>query len=138
MKKLLISFLLIFIFALPLFASAANLKDAFNTEDTNSILNKVAGNQGAGYNTAKKPAEIVGSIIQVALSLVGVIFLALMVYGGYLWMTDRGNSSQVEKAKGLISAAIIGLIIVLGAYAITYFVVNTIEQQTMTATGPSS
>jgi hypothetical protein len=80
----------------------------------------------AGFDTTKSGEFVfdttVGVIIQTALSLLGVIFLVLMVYGGFLWMTDRGNEQQVKRAQNLISAAVIGLIIVLSSYAISYFV----------------
>ena len=65
---------------------------------------------------------LVGLIIQGALSLLGVIFTVLIIYGGYLWMTGRGNEERVTKAKNTLQAAAIGLIIVLAAYAITFFV----------------
>src|SRR3989344_1918510 len=73
-----------------------------------------------GYNFAEKAdaPTLLGQLIGVALSLLGVIFLILMIYGGFLWMTARGDGSQIDKAKGLMTAAIIGLIIVLSAYAI--------------------
>lgn len=83
----------------------------------------------AGYTgnlTKFSVAQIIGIVIQAALGLLGVVFLVLMIYGGYLWMTDRGNDQQVEKAKNTIQRAIIGLIIVLAAYAITVFVGNII------------
>ena len=87
---------------------------------------------GSGYNTDATSFEVyVGVITRTALSLLGIIFLLLMVYGGYLWMTDRGNTDQVEKAKKLISAAIIGLIIVVGAYVISYFVVEMLTADTL-------
>ncbi len=65
---------------------------------------------------------ILGSVIGVVLSFVGVLFLILMIYGGLLWMTARGNEQQITKAKDLIIAAIIGIVIVMSAYAITAFV----------------
>lgn len=72
----------------------------------------------------KTPAEIIGQVINGLLTFLGVIFLILMIYGGYLWMTARGNEQQVEKAKNLIKDAIVGLIVVLAAYAITYTIYN--------------
>ncbi|MCU0679703.1 MAG: pilin [Planctomycetes bacterium] len=63
-----------------------------------------------------------GRIIGYALSFVGVIFLVLMIYGGILWMTAQGNEEQTKKAKTLIVDAVIGLVIVMSAYAITAFV----------------
>lgn len=65
---------------------------------------------------------VIGRVIGSALAFIGVIFFVLIVYGGFLWMTARGNDSQVGKAKDLIGAAIVGLAIVLMAYAITSYV----------------
>lgn len=62
-----------------------------------------------------------GQIIGVVLSFVGVIFFGLMIYAGIMWMTSGGNEQTVTKAKDLIINAIIGIIIVLAAYAITSF-----------------
>ncbi|MEA3398203.1 MAG: hypothetical protein U9R06_00465, partial [Patescibacteria group bacterium] len=61
----------------------------------------------------------IGKIVGTLLSFVGVIFLILMIYGGYLWMLARENEEQAKKARNIITNALIGLIIVLAAYAIT-------------------
>ena len=65
---------------------------------------------------------VVGQIINAALTLVGTLFFALMVYAGYLWMTARGDEPTIEKAKEIIKTSIIGLVILVSAYAITVFV----------------
>src|SRR3989338_3267143 len=75
-------------------------------------------------------AETLGTVVKTALSLVGVIFLSLMVYAGYLWMTARGEESQVEKAQKMIRSAVIGLIITVAAHSITSFVVPRIVERT--------
>lgn len=67
--------------------------------------------------------ESIGRAIAAALALVGVLFFALMIYGGYLWMTARGEKDQLDKAKQTIIAASIGIAITLGAYAVTTFVI---------------
>lgn len=67
-------------------------------------------------------SSLIGSIINVVLSLVGIIFLAFMVYAGMLWMTSRGEEEQVGKAQKIIYTSIIGLVITVSAYAITVFV----------------
>lgn len=98
-----------FVFAAPTYA-VGNLGDA-------------AGNLGAAGRQAGTNegdiSTIAGTGINIALSLVGIIFMVLMVYAGYLWMTARGESEQVEKARRIIIAAVIGLVIVMSAYAIT-------------------
>ena len=68
------------------------------------------------------PAVIIGKIVGAALAFIGILFFILMIYGGFLWMTARGNEENVTKAKELIIAAVIGLVIVLAAYAITAYI----------------
>jgi hypothetical protein len=68
------------------------------------------------------PLDIIGWIVSIVLGLLGVFFLGLMLYGGYIWMIARGNEAEVTKAKAIIKNAIFGLIIILAAYAITAFV----------------
>lgn len=66
--------------------------------------------------------SIVATIIQAGLGLLAAIFLILMILAGFRWMTAGGNEAQVKKAQETITTAIIGLVIVLAAYAITYFI----------------
>lgn len=91
-------------------------------------IHNVAGPNGAGFVEATDAtlAFYVGNIILAALSLVGIIFLVQMVYAGVKWMTARGESEPIETAKHTIQRSIIGLIIVLGAWAITAFIFNAL------------
>ena len=88
-------------------------------------LKRIAG--CAGYSTQDSEtglAQYVGLIIKAAMSLLGVIFVAQMVYAGYLWMTARDEADQLEKAKHIIRRSIVGLAIILGAWAVTNFVLS--------------
>jgi len=89
-------------------------------------LDRAAGS--AGLRTEGTLAEKSGQIIGSLLSLVGVIFLVLMIYGGITWMTASGNDKQVERAKNIITYAIIGLVIILSAYTITAFLGGTLAR----------
>lgn len=81
--------------------------------------------EGAGLSDRELP-EIIGSFIQVFLGLLGIIFLVLVLYAGFLWMTAAGESDKTDKAKKLLTQAIVGLVIILAAYAISGFVVKAI------------
>lgn len=124
MKKFLFSFI---IFAIS-FGAVAQTARAINLGD--SMLSNT-GNQ-AGYAAATQTsfAEILGSVVKTALSFVGVIFLILMVYAGYLWMTARGDEGQIEKAETIIRSSIIGIVIATAAYSITAFVLPAILSRT--------
>lgn len=89
-------------------ASKAYTGEASNNIDSNKVITDI-------------PSAI-GKIVGALLSFIGVVFLILMIYGGLTWMLARGNEQEVEKAKNLIIAAVIGLIIVLSAYAITSYI----------------
>lgn len=117
MKKIFFSIFSFFI-ALPVFAQDYGLGATANV---------------AGLKKAE-PAAVIGSIIGYALSFIGVIFMVLVLYGGFLWMTSYGDSQKVEKAKELITGAVIGLVIVIAAYTITNFVVGAILGSVGTAT----
>lgn len=68
--------------------------------------------------------EVLGLLLKIILSLLGVLLLVLVIYAGFLWMTAAGNSTQVEKAKDILVNAVVGLIILVSAYAISTFVVT--------------
>jgi hypothetical protein len=76
----------------------------------------------------KNPQDIltnrVTNIISLILSFLGVIFLAITIYAGFLWMTAQGNDTQIKKAKDLLINAIVGLIIITAAYSLTAFIGN--------------
>ncbi|MFA5061573.1 MAG: hypothetical protein WC526_00265 [Patescibacteria group bacterium] len=81
-------------------------------------LQKAAGGTGLQSDLTTS----VANVIKVALSLVGTVFLGLTIYAGVMWMTAAGEEKRIETAKTTLKTCIIGLVIVLSAYAITYFV----------------
>jgi hypothetical protein len=92
---------------------------------------KQAGLKEQGALSSKTVPEIIGYVISIFLGFLGIVFLVLMLYGGYLWMTSFGNTAKVTKAKDLIVDAAIGLIIVLAAYALSNFVIGALTKSTM-------
>ena len=66
--------------------------------------------------------SLVARGVQTVLSLLGIIFLGLTLVAGFQWMTAGGNEEQIKKATATLKAAIIGLIIVIAAYTITFFI----------------
>lgn len=67
-----------------------------------------------------------GSILGGVLSMVGIAFFALVLYGGVTWMTAAGNQEKQKKAFGTIVAASIGVVIVLSSYVLVNFVFSGI------------
>jgi cytochrome bd-type quinol oxidase subunit 1 len=69
----------------------------------------------------------IAAVVNIFLSLLVITMVILIMYGGYLWLTARGNEKQVEDAKHTIKSAIIGTFIIMLAVAITFFVVRGIR-----------
>ena len=110
--------LILFTVVLPVFAA----------NPTVSTLEDVG--TGAGYAQQANPentfSTLIGQVVQAFLSLLGIIFLVLMLYGGYTWMTSAGDEAKVSKSKETIKNAIIGIVITAGAYGIWAFVARFI------------
>jgi|GEM_PF-2245918 len=68
--------------------------------------------------------QIIIRLIQIILALLGLVAVALLIYAGFMWMTSAGEPHKVEKAKQIIYAVVIGLIIIFAAFAITAFLFN--------------
>ena len=83
--------------------------------------------KAAGFPEPKTVGEIIGALIGTVLSFLGIIFLILVLYGGFVWMTSMGNEYKVQKAKDILTQAVIGVIIVVSAYAITFFVFSALQ-----------
>lgn len=81
------------------------------------------GNQT--YGAGQKDVQILAiTIIKTALMFLGIVFLGLLLFAGFKWMTSGGNEAKVKEAMGQIKAAIIGLLIVLAAWGITTYIVS--------------
>ena len=72
----------------------------------------------------KDPRAIAANIIQILLGLLGVIAVVIILIGGFKWMTAVGNEDKVSEAKKLLGAGIIGLLIVLAAWALAMFIIS--------------
>ncbi len=114
---------------------------AVSVPNNDNLLQK-AGNS-AGYDVANTNQQSVstqlGKIIRSALSLVGTIFLILVIYAGILWMTASGNDEQVNQSIGILRSAVIGLAIVASAYSLTgFFLASTLLSASPTSSGSSA
>ncbi|MBI5467402.1 MAG: hypothetical protein HY975_04300 [Candidatus Kerfeldbacteria bacterium] len=77
--------------------------------------------------------QTVINILNLALGLLALVAVVMIIIGGFTWLTAGGNEEKVDKAKKIISAAVIGLIIVLLAWAVVIFVARTTSNVTANA-----
>lgn len=81
---------------------------------------------GTGSDSTQTLQTIVGNVIKTALTLLGSIFLVLIIYGGFVWLLARGRDEEVQRAQKIIETSVIGLLVIVVAYAISRFVFDII------------
>ncbi len=126
-KPIITLLLLTAIMVLPylVFAQGNTINPESSANPLTMLKNIAAGEAGPYDSTTDQNSLpiILGFVINGALSLLGVIFIILMVLAGYNWMTASGNEQRIDEAKDTIKRAIIGLVITLGSWAIWNFLV---------------
>ncbi len=82
-------------------------------------------------NLGSRPLEqTIGGIINVGLSLLGIVAVVIILLGGAKWMTSGGSEDKVAEARKLIMEGVIGLAVILSAWAIARFVLTRLAAQT--------
>jgi Type IV secretion system pilin len=109
-------FLLITQFSLTSIVKAASVDTTGLNEQDNALM----GSSGLSGNS--NLASIISVLISVILGFLGIVFLALTIMAGFKWMTSQGNETEIKSAQSSLKNSIIGLLIVIAAYAITYSV----------------
>lgn len=89
-------------------------------------IKKTGVNEASG--TTELP-RLAGTLIGKVLSLIGVVFFLITLIAGFFWMFSLGNENRERAAKDTIVAAVGGLIVIIGSYAITDFVFKTVGQK---------
>lgn len=128
-KKIIFLAAVVFLFFVVVIFS--DLKAALAEEGFGSMsgyLNDIATN--VDLKKASVPTMI-GKIIYGILGLLGVFSLLLVIYAGLKWMLADGNEETVSQSKKIILYAIIGVLIIMGSYAVTYYVVDRIVSSSL-------
>ncbi|MFA5175329.1 MAG: hypothetical protein WC430_02830 [Patescibacteria group bacterium] len=126
-------FAAVLVLVAPIFVFATNGTDKYGIEraaDTAGLQRSIGGETTV--------PGVIGSVISAGLALLGVLFFLLILYSGFIWMKAMGKSDEVTKAKDTMEAAVVGLVLVLAAYALANFVFGSLtgggeEVQTTTA-----
>lgn len=81
----------------------------------------------AGFSSQDLKTTI-ENMIRIIVGFIGYIAILVIFIGGMKWMLSGGNEDRIADAKKLISAGIVGIIIVLTAFSIAKTVVESLQQ----------
>lgn len=133
MKKILTFYLIkgiLILGSIPLITKAAGWADK-------SGLKEIAKETGlfAGEGDIR---IIIAQILNIVLGFLGIILIALIIVSGFQWMTAGGNAEAIKKARERIINAIIGLVIIFCSLAISFWVLERLEDVTGSSIGTTS
>ena len=90
-----------------------------------SVGLELLGGTGLGTVGLK---EIIMRVVQILLGFLGIVAVIIILYGGYIYMTSEGEQDKIAKAKGILINAVIGLIIILAAWSLTYYLITVFRR----------
>jgi hypothetical protein len=112
--------LLLFLISAIFVPQLAKAQDIGNTIPTSSTI--FTGNLAGLANLWDSPEHIISFIFRFVITIAGTVFVILFLIGGIQYLTSAGNEDGTTKAKKMLLDAIIGLIIVLAAYAVGTYI----------------
>ncbi len=92
------------------------------------LQNKDTAIANAGFGGEIRANVFIGKLINGLAGVLGVLIFLIILYAGFLWLTAGGNEDQVTKAKTWLRNGLIGLFIVIAAYAIALLLTAALTQ----------
>ncbi len=126
-KKRIFSFILLLSFSALFFIFSGPIPEIqaqSRMNETELYRNQIGISEVRSVYGDKQPEDIrivATKIIQWILGFLALIFLVLIIFAGFQWMTSGGNEEGIKKAQSLMKNAVIGLIIILAAWSLSYY-----------------
>lgn len=121
-------FLRVFAFSAPLvFAADAGAAPAGDSPASLISGGLNAAAEGTGYSTSLSLPSLIGKMISIGLGVVGIVLVIMIVYAGILYMTAGGEDAKIKTAKKMITQSVIGIILMVSAYAIANFIISRLS-----------
>jgi hypothetical protein len=110
------------------FPLAARAQAPEGLSGANTALEEVGGETGAASGPTL--TELIGGLINVVLGFMGIFLVIYIVWAGYIYASSAGEKEKIDKAKKMISSAVIGLVLIIAAYAIASYVISALTTAT--------
>ncbi len=91
------------------------------------IWNILGSGSGVASPGGLELSDIVENVLDLVLSLIGVIAIISMIIGGGMYLTSYGDTDKTERGKKILVGSIIGLVIALGSLILVKQIVNLIQ-----------
>lgn len=95
-------------------------------EDGNGIPDDLKEAAGCNVDEGKSAMPAVSYLVNVALSVVGIIAVGVIIYGAVTYIISTGDAAKLNRAKNSILYGVVGLVVAMLAYTIVYFVTRSL------------
>jgi hypothetical protein len=68
------------------------------------------------------PSQIINSLLGYLFPFAGLLLMLYLIYGGFMFLTSGGDANKAQVAKGIITTALIGFLIIFASYWIVQMV----------------
>ena len=127
MKKVVFISLIVLSLVLPMMFYANQAVGAVKMDEGLKVL---TGTEGPYAGTTTKLPTVIGRVVKIVISFLGLIAAVIIIIGGFQWMTSGGNEEKIAGAKKLMINGLIGMVLVILAYAIASFVISSLSKVT--------
>ena len=127
MKKVVFISLIVLSLVLPMMFYANQAVGAVKMDEGLDVL---TGTEGPYAGTTTKLPTVIGRIVKIVISFLGLLAAVIIIIGGFQWMTSGGNEEKIAGAKKLMINGLIGMVLVILAYAIASFVISSLSKVT--------
>ena len=81
-----------------------------------------------GYNPSVLSGDTgLANILDMVYMWAGIVAVLVLIVASFFFVTSRGDASQMKRSKDAIRGAVIGLIVVITAFAITRFIIGGVQ-----------
>ena len=94
-------------------------------DDPNCVLLNPAAGQLVSTSDF---GELASDVIRVLLQVAGAIAVVFLIIGGFQYITSGGNEEGMEKAKGTIKGAVLGIIVIVLSFSIVVIINNVLTK----------
>lgn len=91
------------------------------------IIAALISPEDIGFTGPSSADNVMQNILFQVYFWLGLVAVAMIVYGGFLYTTSNGDPGKIKKAKDSILYSLIGIVVVLTAFVITRFVVQGVS-----------
>ncbi|NCC69959.1 hypothetical protein EOM09_00015 [bacterium] len=107
-----------------IFSKFIRIANASNPFDPLNVSGNLKLNEG---DVVASLSPVAINIIKIFIGSLGIIFLFIIIYSGFVLIFSKGNTEKIKSVMGIISKAIIGIVIIFFSYAIIMFVMSMIK-----------